>query len=54
MLKQEMEIPDASEVVDAITDAVLATVSTEPIIDREIIRQSVIRGFEKFGLLEVI
>lgn len=54
MLNKEMEIPDASEVVDAITDAVLATVSTEPIIDRDIIKESVIRALEELGLIEVI
>ena len=40
MTHEEMEIPAPS------------TVSTEPVLDREIIRQSVIRAFEELGLIE--
>lgn len=54
MLTKEMEIPSAETVIDTITQQVLATVSTEPIIDRDIIKESVIRALEELGLIEVI
>lgn len=52
MTLEEMEIPNPSTVIEDTTEQVFATVSTEPVVDRGIIRQSVIRAFEELGLIE--
>lgn len=55
MLNKEMEIPSAETIIDTITDEIFETFATEYILlDREAIKESVIRALEELGVIEVI
>ena len=51
--EEEMEIPEPAEVIEVITQHVFVTVSSEPVLDLDTIRQSVTRAFEELGLIEI-
>lgn len=52
MTQEEIEIPSVDEVVELITQYVFVAISTEPMVDRDTIRQSVLRAFEELRLIE--